>query len=184
MAHQTQRDFCNYVKNKFPQHFKNTKVIDFGSLDINGSNKYLFLECSYAGLDIGPGKNVDIISKAHEFDAANESYDVVISTEMFEHDKFLNLSLINMIRLLKPGGLFLFTCAGPGRDEHGTTRVTPNDSPLTMQVEDWADYYENVDESKIRSIVDIDKTFSEYEFRLAPGWGKPDADLQFFGIKR
>lgn len=184
MAHQTQRDFCNYVKSKFPNYFNNKKVVDFGSLDINGSNKVIFDHCDYVGIDIGPGKNVDVVSKAHEYDAPDHTYDVVISTEMFEHDKYLNLSFVNMVRVLKPGGLLLFTCAGPGRDEHGTRRVTPNDSPLTMQFDDWADFYENVDEAKIRSIVNVDETFSDYEFRLAPGWGKPDADLQFYGIKK
>lgn len=184
MAHQTQRDFCQAVKNRFPQYFDNVKVVDFGSLDINGSNKVFFTNSEYIGLDIGPGKNVDVISKAHEYSAPDASFDTVISTEMFEHDKFLNLSFLNMVRVLKPGGLLLFTCAGPGRDEHGTNRVTPSDSPLTTMFEDWADFYENVDESKIRSIINVDEVFSQYEFRLASGWGKPDADLQFYGIKR
>lgn len=184
MAHKTQVDYCLSVKNKFPEYFKNKKVIDFGSLDINGSNRELFVDCDYTGLDIGPGKNVDVVSKAHEYDAPDQSYDVVISTEMFEHDKFLNLSFKNIVRVLKPGGLLLFTCAGPGRAEHGTRRTSPHDSPFTTAIGDWGDFYENVDEVKIRNIIDVDATFSEYEFRLASGWGKPDADLQFYGIKR
>ena len=103
---------------------------------------------------------------------------------MFEHDKFLSLSFKNMVRVLKKGGLLLFTCAGPGRDEHGTKRTSPYDSPFTTKLEEWEDFYENVDEKKIRSIIDVDVMFSEYEFKLASGWGKPDADLQFYGIKK
>lgn len=184
MAHQTQRDFCLYVKHKFPTYFKNTKVIDFGSLDINGSNKEYFDSSEYTGLDIGPGKNVDIVSKAHEYKAPDNTYDVVVSTEMFEHDMFLHLSLVNMIRVLKSGGLFFFTCAGPGRDEHGTRRTSPSDSPFTTTNEEWADFYENVSEERFRKIIDVEKTFSEFEFSLASGWGKPDADLRFYGIKK
>ena len=177
-------DYCLSVKQRFPDFFQNKKIIDFGSLDINGSNKVLFNNCDYTGLDIGPGKNVDVVSKAHEYDAPDETYDVVISTEMFEHDKFLTQSFQNMLRVLKKGGLMLFTCAGPGRAEHGTRRTSPHDSPLTMQQGDWGDFYENVDETRIRGIVNVDDVFTEYEFKLASGWGKPDADLQFYGIKR
>lgn len=184
MAHQTQIDYCLGVKQRFPQYFNNIRVVDFGSLDINGSNRYLFTGCEYLGLDIGPGKNVDLVCRAHEFDHADSSYDVVISTEMFEHDKYLVLSVQNMVRVLKPGGLFLFTCAGPDRAEHGTRRTSPADSPLTTGIQDWEDYYENVTEQRIREIIPIDTIFSDYEFRLAPGWGKPAADLQFYGIKK
>ena len=122
MAHKAQVDYCLSVKNKFPNFFKNTKVVDFGSLNINGCNKEFFEDCEYIGLDLGEGPNVDIVCVAHEYDAPDGSFDVVVSTEMFEHDKFLNLTFKNMVRVLRPGGLLFFTCAGPGREEHGTKR--------------------------------------------------------------
>ena len=82
MAHQAQVDYCLFVKNKFPEFFKNTRVVDFGSLDINGSNRQFFDDCEYTGLDIGEGKNVDIVTKAHEYNAPDSSYDVVVSQNM------------------------------------------------------------------------------------------------------
>ena len=179
MSHQEQRDYCQNIKRQFPEFFKNKKVIDFGSLDINGSNRELFEDCDYTGLDIGPGKNVDIVCKAHEYDAPDASYDVVCSTEMFEHDKHLALSLPNMIRVLKRGGFFFFTCAAPGRAEHGTRRSDPGASPMTTATDDeWADFYRNIDESIIREIIDVDAIFSEYKFSVV------NTDLQFFGIKK
>lgn len=179
MAHTAQVEYCNFVKSKFPEFFKNKRVIDFGSLDINGSNRPFFENCEYTGLDIGPGKNVDIISRAHEYSAPDASYDVVVSTEMFEHDKFLHLSLLNMVRVLKPGGLFFWTCAAPGRQEHGTRRSEPTASPFTSQEgEGWDDFYENVDEAKIRSILDIDDMFREYSFNIL------GRDIRFYGIKK
>ena len=184
MAHESQKNFCKSVRSKFTSHFKNIKAADFGSLNINGTNRYLFENCEYVGIDLGPGDNVTVISKAHEYDAPDGYFDTICTTEMLEHDQFLSLSLPNMVRVLKPGGLFFFTCAGPGRDEHGTNRVTPEDSPFTTQIEGWSDFYENVDEAKIRQIIDVDSIFSEYEFSLGAGWGKPDADLRFYGIKR
>lgn len=179
MAHTAQVEYCNFVKSRFPEFFKNTRVIDFGSLDINGSNRQFFENCEYIGLDIGPGKNVDIVSRAHEYDAPDASYDVVVSTEMFEHDKFLHLSLPNMVRVLKPGGLFFWTCAAPGRPEHGTRRSEPTASPFTSQEgEGWDDFYENVDENKVRRILDIDNMFSEYSFNIL------GCDIRFYGIKK
>jgi SAM-dependent methyltransferase len=179
MAHTAQVEYCNFVKRKFPDFFKNKRVIDFGSLDINGSNRQFFENCEYTGLDIGPGKNVDIVSRAHEYSAPDASYDVVVSTEMFEHDKFLHLSLPNMVRVLKPGGLFFWTCAAPGRPEHGTRRSEPTASPFTSKEgEGWDDFYENVDEAKVRSILDIDNIFSEYSFNIL------GCDIRFYGIKK
>ena len=39
MAHKEQRDFCFRVKNIYPDFFKNKKVLDIGSLDVNGNSK-------------------------------------------------------------------------------------------------------------------------------------------------
>jgi SAM-dependent methyltransferase len=179
MAHRAQVDYCFYVKNKFPEFFKNKRVVDFGSLDINGSNRQFFDDCEYIGLDIGKGKNVDIVTKAHEYNAPDGSFDVVVSTEMFEHDKYLHLSLPNMVRVLRSGGLFFWTCAAPGRPEHGTRRTEPTASPFTSKEGDgWDDFYENVDEAKIRSILDVDGTFSDYAFNIL------GCDIRFYGIKK
>lgn len=183
--HNSQVQYCLEVKNKFPFYFKNKKVIDFGSMNINGDNTFLFEDCYYVGVDVGPGKNVHIVGKAHEIRHLDETYDTVISTEMFEHDMYLHLSIPNMIRVLKSNGLFLFTCAGPGREEHGTRRTQPFASPHTSTMEHWCDYYANVDENKIREIIDVDGIFKQYEFRSIEGdWKIPNADLQFYGIKK
>ena len=63
----------------------NKLVLDIGSLDINGNNQYLFEDCQYTGIDVGVGKNVDIVSKAHELKMPSGTYDTIISTECFEH---------------------------------------------------------------------------------------------------
>lgn len=43
MAHKEQKEFFDSVREKYPQYFKEVKVIDLGSLDVNGSLKELFL---------------------------------------------------------------------------------------------------------------------------------------------
>ena len=43
------------------------------------------------------------------------SFDVVISCECFEHNPYWRETFLNMTRVLRPGGLFVLTCATTGR---------------------------------------------------------------------
>ena len=180
MAHPQQIEFCKSVKDRFPDFFRRKIVLDAGSLDINGNNRYLFEDCDYCGLDVGEGPNVDIVCKIHEYSVLDESYDVIISTECFEHDMYYPDSLKNIVRILKSGGMFLFTCATIGRAEHGTNSTTTVDSPLLAAYGDWSDYYKNLTEEDIRECLDIESIFSEFEFQI----NKESHDLYFWGIKR
>jgi SAM-dependent methyltransferase len=180
MAHQEQIAFCEMVKRKFPLFFQNNIIVDIGSLDINGNNRYLFNKCLYIGVDVSSGNNVDLVSKGHELQLTSESIDVIISTECLEHDKFYAPTLKNITRMLKPGGLFLFTCASKGRVEHGTRRTTPKDAPLIQGLEEWGDYYKNLVEEDIRIALDVDKIFMSYEF----SYNSVSFDLYFWGIKK
>lgn len=185
MAHTEQIEFCTSVKSLYPEMFKNKRVLDIGSLDINGNNRYLFEDCEYIGIDIGAGKNVDVVCRGHEY-KSDEKFDVIISTECFEHDKYYTETLQNAYNLLKNGGLLLFSCAAPGRPEHGTTRTSPKDSPFTtdyyknLSEEDISDvfYEEGTDESANLFIGDL---FTEYKFQTRTGFPQ---DLYFYGIKR
>ena len=174
MSHREQVEYCKRVKSFMTEHFEDKVVLDCGSLDINGSNRYLFDRCEYIGVDLGNGDNVDIVSPIHELDFSDETFDTIISTECFEHDKHFVDSLKNIVRMLKPDGLFLFTCATTGRHEHGTTRTSPQDAPFTN------DYYRNLTEADIRSAIPIDDIFDESLFTTLD----TTHDLQFWGIKK
>lgn len=180
MAHEQQRDFCKSVKERLPDFFNGKLVLDIGSLDINGSNQYLFENSGYVGIDLFAGRNVDIICKGHELALPDESVDVVISTECFEHDSYYEKTIKNIYRMLKPGGLFIFSCATTGRPEHGTRRTTPEDAPFIQSLGEWADYYKNLEESDIRAVLDIDAAFDKYEFSTQ----HQTHDLYFWGVKK
>jgi hypothetical protein len=181
MAHQEQKEFCEKVKQKFPEYFKNKKVLDVGSLDINGNNRFLFEDCSYIGIDIGEGPNVDIVSIGHEFKGLDSEYDVIISTECFEHDMYYSETILNIVRMLKSDGIFIFTCASTGRPEHGTLKSDKNvNAPLLSEYPDWIDYYKNLTEQHVRNILDVDLIFKDYYFKYNP----KSFDLYFYGIKR
>ena len=59
------------------------------------------------GLDVGEGPNVDVVTPGHLYDGEDESFDVIISTEVFEHDMFYEKTINNIIRMLKPNGIFI-----------------------------------------------------------------------------
>lgn len=180
MAHIEQQVFCNSVKELHPSFFSNVFVLDIGALDINGNNKVLFEESHYLGLDVALGRNVDIVSKGHELGLPDETFDTIISTECFEHDQYYPETIKNIYRMLKPGGLFLFTCATTGRPEHGTRRTTPEDAPLLQGFTEWSDYYKNLTEDDIKDVFgDINQLFSKFEFSVNP----KTCDLYFWGIK-
>jgi len=179
MAHLEQQEFIKYVKERFPEFFRNKFVLDIGSLDINGNNQDFFENCGYIGVDLAYGKNVDIVCKGHELALPDNTFDVVISTETLEHDPFYPLTLKNMYRLLKPGGLFILTCATTGRPEHGTERTTPEDAPFIAGNPEFENYYKNLTEEDIRAVLDVDKLFKEYEFIV----NEKHHDLYFWGIK-
>lgn len=179
MAHLQQQVFCRSVKAIFPEFFCEKLVIDIGSLDINGNNQEYFENCQFMGIDIAQGRNVDLVSKGHELQLPNESIDTIISTECFEHDQYYDQTIKNCYRMLKPGGLFVFTCATTGRPEHGTRRTTPQDAPFLQTDMEWSDYYKNLTEADVRAVLDVDKSFSVYEFST----NETSHDLYFYGIK-
>ena len=50
--HPEAKNFLENVANAFPDYFNNKRVIDIGSGDINGNNKYLFKNCEYIGISL------------------------------------------------------------------------------------------------------------------------------------
>ena len=181
MSHKQQRDFCERIKTKYPQYFSSSFVLDIGSLDINGNNSYLFDATSlYLGVDIAHGRNVDIVTPANKLQLPDCTFDIVISTECLEHDKYWMDTLRNAFRMLSQGGMLLITCATIGRPEHGTRRTTPADAPLLALVDDaWSDYYKNLTEDDFKIALDIESCFSHSEFSIC----EETHDLYFFGIK-
>jgi len=197
MSHSYQREFILMVKDKNPSFFSNKKVLEVGSLNINGTMRDFFKDCEYTGIDIGEGKDVDIVCSGHEYDAKDEYYDVTTSGECFEHNPYWSETFANMVRMTKSGGLIFFTCATTGRPEHGTTRTSPTKSPLTIE-KGW-DYYKNLDENDFRNAFgeSFDDVFDVCEFHSTVNEPPTEfikklkdtnypysKDLYFWGIKK
>jgi len=114
--HQEVRDFILKTKKKYPKYFKNRNVLEFGSLDFNGTPREYFINCKYIGIDRTRGAGVDIQCNAHEY--KGKKVDVVITTEMLEHDKYAEQSIINGYKHLRQGGIFIGTAANINRKKH------------------------------------------------------------------
>jgi len=123
--HVEARNFTLFVKQILFDYFTNKRVLDVGSGDINGNNRYLFENCNYDGNDVIDAKNVTVVSKTKDLLFEDETFDTIISTECFEHDPEYEESFVKIYKMLKENGLFCFTCASTGRNEHGTRRTSP-----------------------------------------------------------
>lgn len=177
MAHQQQFDFFQSLSNQYPEFFKDTKVAEIGSLDINGSIRGYFSTENYTGYDIAPGQGVDIVEQGQLIGAPTASYDVIASTECFEHNPYWVETFANMLRMVKPSGMIMLTCATTGRQEHGTTKTNPHDSPLTTRA-GW-DYYQNLDANDFLNTFNLTQWFDGFHFLMCP----QTFDLYFYGIR-
>lgn len=170
MSHPAQIEFVAALQNKFPDFFIRKNVLEVGSLNINGSIRQFFQQCNYVGVDLGAGRDVDVIAKGEDLSYADGSFDVVASCECFEHNPEWAKTFGNMVRM--SCGLVFFSCATTGRAEHGTRRSNPHDAPFC------GDYYRNLTEEDVQSECDL-SAFKQYEFST----NHDCHDLYFWGIK-
>ena len=98
-------------RDQFLEQYKNQDLLiaDLGSYDVNGSYRPLFAHSSwsYLGLDVSAGPNVDIVlENPYNWQTlSSDSVDVIISGQAFEHIEFFWLTVLEISRVLKPGGL-------------------------------------------------------------------------------
>lgn len=177
MAHAAQKSFFNTVKDAHYEKFVCTRVLDCGSLNVNGTIRDLFIDpVEYVGIDIVGGPDVDIVASVAEFKDnhfghdGTQPFEVIVSGEMLEHDEFWKEDIQRMIDMLKSGGLLAVSCAGKDRPEHGTRRTGS----------EWGtnpDYYRNIEALDVEPFRDQFEEFYVIE-------NTHDKDLYFYGIKK
>ena len=179
--HGQARDFTMFVKKILSDYFINKRVLDVGSGDINGNNRFLFENCEYDGNDVIQASNVTIVSKTKDLPFTDNTFDTIMSTECFEHDPEYKESFIKIYNMLKPDGLFCFTCASTGRGEHGTRRTSPQESYGTIgNLADMSDYYKNLTEIDLNDVLSLNVLFSVWDTY----YNNESKDLYFVGIKK
>jgi SAM-dependent methyltransferase len=166
------------VRAHYPAAFTAARVLEVGSLDINGSVRELFSNCDYTGVDLQLGPGVDLACQGQLVEFPTAHFDTTISAECLEHNPFWRETVANMLRMTRPGGLVLISCATTGRLEHGTTRTNPDASPFTS-AEKW-EYYRNLTATDIKSSLNLDGWLAD-----SGSWVNfITRDLYFVGIRR
>ena len=96
-------------------------ILDVGSFNVNGCYREIFESRGhkYTGLDMESGPNVDIVPrKAYEWDEiSDDTYDVVITGQALEHIEFFWVTISEIVRVTRRGGLICII-APCGFEEH------------------------------------------------------------------
>lgn len=106
------------------EEIEGKKVIEVGSLDVNGSLRSVIQPLNpaeYVGVDITEGRGVDIICDAGDIVErfGKESFDFVVSTELIEHVVDWQKTVSNLKNICRPGGTIIITTRSLGFPYHG-----------------------------------------------------------------
>ncbi|MBR7801558.1 methyltransferase domain-containing protein [Undibacterium fentianense] len=92
------------------------QVMEIGSQDVNGSLRPIFSPTfSYTGVDFVAAKGVDVVlDDPYQLPFADASMDVIVSSSCFEHSEMFWLVFLEVMRVLKPHGLFYLNVPSNG----------------------------------------------------------------------
>jgi SAM-dependent methyltransferase len=92
------------------------RVADVGALDVNGSLRDVCPDgVEYIGVDFVPGNGVDVVlTDPYRMPFDNESLDVVVSSSCFEHSEMFWLLFLEILRVLRPAGIFYLNAPSNG----------------------------------------------------------------------
>lgn len=88
-----------------------SSVLDVGGADVNGSYRPLFADCAYKSLDF---VKADILVTGYDWPIDDCSFDAVVSGQALEHDRWFWVTMRNIARVLRPGGLAVLIVPSAG----------------------------------------------------------------------
>jgi SAM-dependent methyltransferase len=105
------RFFCTYIKNS-----PDVTILDIGAQNVTGTLKDICPRASkYLGVDFVKGKDVDVVLEdPYKLPFENSSVDVVVSSSCFEHSEMFWLLYLEIMRVLRPEGLFYLNAPSNG----------------------------------------------------------------------
>ena len=123
--HQTAFENCQYFFDCYGEDIATVnpkaRVIEIGSRIVDGSvvdgsiRATAPAEFEYVGLDFESGKGVDVLLyDPYVLPFDDESVDVVLSSSCFEHSEMFWLVYLEIMRVLKPTGLFYLNAPSNG----------------------------------------------------------------------
>jgi SAM-dependent methyltransferase len=130
-----------------------------GGRDVNGTARVLYPYVPlYVGVDLLPGQGVDVVADARDWRPPSWlRFDLVLCTEVLEHAPQPWRICETAWEILRPGGAFVVTCAGPGRKPHSGI----DGGPLRE-----GEHYENVDPELL----------ADWLYGFSAAWANPSQD--------
>jgi SAM-dependent methyltransferase len=113
------KDAENFAR-LFLSRKESLSIADIGSRDVNGTLRPVFdvAPWKYTGFDIEGGPNVDVILETeYVWGVSDDSYDVVVSTQVIEHVPEPWQWIREIARIVKPMGI-VYICTPNTMDYH------------------------------------------------------------------
>jgi SAM-dependent methyltransferase len=92
-------------------------VVDIGAQNVNGSLREVCpATATYIGVDFVKGAGVDVVlDDPYKLPFEDGSIDAVVSSSCFEHSEFFWVLFLEILRVLKPAGLFYLNAPSNGQ---------------------------------------------------------------------
>jgi len=118
-VHRTAMRNCQRFFDRYGEYLPDSDrvtVIDIGAQNVNGSLREVTpAHFKYVGVDMAAGKGVDIVlDDPYSLPLEAESADVVLCSSCFEHSEMFWLLFLEIMRVLKPTGLFYLNVPSNG----------------------------------------------------------------------
>jgi SAM-dependent methyltransferase len=91
-------------------------VLDIGAQDVNGSLKQVCPgRFKYIGVDFQDARGVDVVlTDPYKLPFEDQSIDIIVSSSCFEHSEMFWVIFLEILRVLKPKGVFYLNAPSDG----------------------------------------------------------------------
>lgn len=118
-------------------------AVDLGGCDVNGTARECWPGMAWHVVDQRPGPGVTEVADITLWRPI-AAYDLALCTEVLEHCQDWPMVLETAHFVLEVGGIFVVTCAGPGREPHSAI----DGGPLRAD-----EHYANVEPGQLETVL-------------------------------
>lgn len=112
--HDTALDHCDLFFKTYFENAAGLKIVEIGAQDVNGSLRRVAPPGNqYIGVDFVEGADV-VLTDPYSLPFDTNSVDIVLCSSCFEHSEFFWLLFNEIIRILKPEGIFFLNAPSNG----------------------------------------------------------------------
>ncbi len=171
------QDWMKKIKPQLPKSLG--RVLEIGSLNINGTAREYFTADEWIGIDMVDGKDVDLVMNAHDITKRfpiGDKFDTIVCMNTLEHDNKFWITLEQINSVLKKGGYLIF--AQP---------------TLNFPIHNYPDDYWRLTKSALEQVIfegykilDIEEVYSKREpdSTHRKGWRGINPILCGLGVKQ